>query len=109
MSPLSAPPSRFRRIPEIEGARRDEWDTRQRLYEDAAMFLRYHLLHFYFLFNFFVLNTGVGGVGDSGRTRARTTRERGISHPLRSHVDLYVGRKTSEAVAGEMTTSREQG
>lgn len=73
------------------------------------MFFRYHLLYFYFLFYFFVLNTGVGGVGDSGRTRAHMAREQGISRPLRSHVDPYVRRKSSEAVAGEMTTSREWG
>lgn len=48
-------------------------------------------------------------MGDSGRTRARMARERGISRPLRSHVDPYVRRKSSEAVAREMTTSRERG
>lgn len=67
------------------------------------MFLRYSFVIFLFFILFFVLNTGVGGLGDSGRTRARTASEE-LSRPLRSNVDPYVGRKSSEVMAGEMMT-----
>lgn len=62
------------------------------------MFLRYHLLYHYF----FVLNTGVGGVGGwAARVRART-RTRNIPSPSFAR-GSYAGRKLAEKVAGEAT------
>lgn len=110
LPPLSAPPFRFhssdtgsRRSPQGRVGHSTALIRRRRDVSSISFVI------FLFILFFFVLNTGVGGVGDSGRTRARRALERGISRPLRSHVDPYMRRKSSEAVAGEMTTSRERG
>lgn len=85
-------------------------DTRRRLYEDVAMFLR-NLCYILFSFLFWTLESVVWGKARIARARAHTdthahAREWRISRPLRSHVGPYTGCKLSKKVMRKMTMSR---
>jgi len=99
--------------PKAVGARRDGGTFDGACTKPRCFFV---IICYIFIPFFFILNTGVGGVGrvQVAHASVRTCTharacERGISHPLHSHVGPYTGRKLSKEVMRKMTTAREQG